>query len=72
MANRNVPRSGGDSVIPVQSVSLFFPDRSSIFISVVPASAEDTQVRANPEHTKVYESGSIEPGNTELWRFTTG
>lgn len=28
--------------------------------------------RANPEHTGVYESGGIEPGNTELWRFATG
>ena len=28
--------------------------------------------RANPEYTGVYESGGIEPGNTELWRFATG
>ena len=28
--------------------------------------------RANPEHTGVYDTGGIEPGNAELWRFLTG
>jgi len=28
--------------------------------------------RANPEHTGVYDTGGIEPGNAELWRFVTG
>ena len=42
------------------------------FISVIPASAEDAQFRANPEHTGVSGNGGIVPGNTELWRFATG
>lgn len=45
---------------------------SLFFICVVPASAEDALFRANPENTGVYDNGSIEPGNTELWRFAMG
>ncbi len=40
-------------------------------ISAAHVSAEDAMFRANPEHTGVYDNGSVEPENTELWRFTT-
>src|SRR5208337_292797 len=73
MADQNIPSSGRrpsnscsrQLFILILIVSLFF-------ISIVPASAEDAMFRANPEHTGVYVNGSLEPGNTELWRFTTG
>ena len=75
MANQNIPRSGRRSSNPCSRHFLFlilFLIVPFLFISVVPASAEDAMFRANPEHTGIYDNGSIEPGNTELWRFATG
>ena len=75
MANQNIPHSGRRFSNPCSRHFFFlilFLIVPLFFISVVPASAEDAMFRANPEHTGVYESGGIEPGNTELWRFATG
>ena len=75
MANQNIPRSERRINNPCSRHFLFlipFLIVPLFFIAVVPASAEDAMFRANPEHTGVYANGSIEAGNTELWRFATG
>jgi len=75
MANQSIPRSGRRFNNPRRGHHLFlllFLIVPLFFISVVPASAEDAMFRTRPEHTGVYGNGSIEPGNTELWRFPTG
>jgi glucose dehydrogenase len=75
MANQNLPNYGRRFNNPSSRHFLFltlFLIVPLLFISVVPASAEDAQFRANPEHTGVYGNGGTEPGNTELWRFATG
>jgi len=75
MANQNIPRSWRRSSNPCSRHFLFlilFLIVPLFFISVVPASAEDAMFRTRPEHTGVSGNGSIEPGNTELWRFPTG
>jgi len=75
MANQNISRSTRRFSNPCPRHFLFlllFLIVPLFFISVVPASAEDAMFQANPEHTGVYDNGSIEPGDTELWRFATG
>ena len=75
MANQHIPRSGRRLSNPCSRHFLFlllFLIVSLFFISVVPASAGDSQFRANPEHTGMYDNRGSEPGNTELWRFATG
>ena len=75
MENQNIRCSGKRSGNPCSGHFLFlllFLIVSLLFFPIVPASAEDAQFRANPEHTGVYGNGGIVPGNTELWRFATG
>jgi len=64
----NEHRGGnGISVYPSCIILLF------LIMALTPsAAAADAMFRANPEHTGEYDSGGIEPTNTELWRFTTG